>query len=301
MMNRNSLVLGILLGVLLAAAGARAANTEARLILSHEAARAGDTITAGIQLKMNPGWHTYWRNGAIRARRRRSSGAAQGRHPGEINGAAGENGGRGPVTSLYHGDVMLLVPRCWPGICRQALWNESEGFVAERKTVSSGSGTVAATLKIGDPSHLRMSRSLRPEKEGAGNEPGVDVGALGGKRRQRASLRIEWKTGPETGKRFFRTDEKFNVKPATEKSKIEGGLARVRSQVEKIDAWPDQIAGCWWNTATPKTPRGVCRKMSCSGVIRRFASRAGGTTWWHEQIRNRLSPCSSRLFWAGSY
>src|SRR6185503_1845882 len=58
LMNR----LSFLLGLLLAAGGARAANTEARLVLSHDAAKAGDTVMAGIQLKMQPGWHTYWRN-----------------------------------------------------------------------------------------------------------------------------------------------------------------------------------------------------------------------------------------------
>src|SRR5439155_14515958 len=39
-----------------------ATKTQARLILSAAAARAGETVTAGVLLKMPPGWHTYWKN-----------------------------------------------------------------------------------------------------------------------------------------------------------------------------------------------------------------------------------------------
>src|SRR5689334_9398244 len=37
-------------------------HTQARLILDSTTARPGDTVTAGIELRMEPGWHTYWRN-----------------------------------------------------------------------------------------------------------------------------------------------------------------------------------------------------------------------------------------------
>ncbi len=41
---------------------ARAAHTEVTLLLSATTARPGDTIWAGMDLKMEPGWHTYWKN-----------------------------------------------------------------------------------------------------------------------------------------------------------------------------------------------------------------------------------------------
>ena len=41
---------------------ARAAHTQAQLLLSAETAKPGDTIWAGVDLKMEPGWHTYWKN-----------------------------------------------------------------------------------------------------------------------------------------------------------------------------------------------------------------------------------------------
>jgi thiol:disulfide interchange protein DsbD len=48
--------------ICLAAIAAHAAHTQARLILSADAARPGDTVLVGVELKMEPGWHTYWKN-----------------------------------------------------------------------------------------------------------------------------------------------------------------------------------------------------------------------------------------------
>jgi len=41
---------------------AHAAHTQVQLLLSAETAKPGDTIWAGVDLKMEPGWHTYWKN-----------------------------------------------------------------------------------------------------------------------------------------------------------------------------------------------------------------------------------------------
>jgi len=54
--------IGILLCFCLAAIVAHAAHTHAQLILSAETAKPGDTIMAGVDLKMDKGWHTYWKN-----------------------------------------------------------------------------------------------------------------------------------------------------------------------------------------------------------------------------------------------
>ena len=37
-------------------------HTQVKLILSAETAKPGDTIWAGVDLKMESGWHTYWKN-----------------------------------------------------------------------------------------------------------------------------------------------------------------------------------------------------------------------------------------------
>ncbi|HTL57963.1 MAG TPA: protein-disulfide reductase DsbD domain-containing protein [Candidatus Limnocylindrales bacterium] len=46
----------------LAGFSAQAAHTQARLILGNEVARPGDIVLAGVQLQMDPRWHTYWKN-----------------------------------------------------------------------------------------------------------------------------------------------------------------------------------------------------------------------------------------------
>lgn len=62
MKSRAATLLSLL--VLLAGLGgaAHAAHTEAQLVLSMDSVRPGYTLWAGVVLRMEPGWHTYWRN-----------------------------------------------------------------------------------------------------------------------------------------------------------------------------------------------------------------------------------------------
>jgi thiol:disulfide interchange protein DsbD len=46
----------------LAALTAHAAHTHVQLLLSAETAKPGDTIWVGVDMKMDAGWHTYWKN-----------------------------------------------------------------------------------------------------------------------------------------------------------------------------------------------------------------------------------------------
>ncbi|HTA94612.1 MAG TPA: protein-disulfide reductase DsbD domain-containing protein, partial [Verrucomicrobiae bacterium] len=54
--------IGILICICLAALTASAAHTHVRLLLSADTAKPGDTIWAGVDMKMDAGWHTYWKN-----------------------------------------------------------------------------------------------------------------------------------------------------------------------------------------------------------------------------------------------
>src|ERR1051325_11086785 len=61
---RSTQVLLVFVALALAPPASRAASqTQARLVLSLDAARPGDTVFAGVHLRMAPLWHTYWRNG----------------------------------------------------------------------------------------------------------------------------------------------------------------------------------------------------------------------------------------------
>jgi thiol:disulfide interchange protein/DsbC/DsbD-like thiol-disulfide interchange protein len=59
---RHALKLLLAIVFCLAALTARAAHTQASLVLSDTTAKPGDTVWVGVDLKMDPGWHTYWKN-----------------------------------------------------------------------------------------------------------------------------------------------------------------------------------------------------------------------------------------------
>jgi thiol:disulfide interchange protein/DsbC/DsbD-like thiol-disulfide interchange protein len=59
-MRRARCLLSLILCLM--ALAARAAHTQPTLVLSDQTAKPGDTVWAGVDLKMDPGWHTYWKN-----------------------------------------------------------------------------------------------------------------------------------------------------------------------------------------------------------------------------------------------
>jgi thiol:disulfide interchange protein len=96
----------------LAAITARAAHTHVQLLLSADTAKPGDTIWAGVDMKMDAGWHTYWKNPG-------DSGIATtikwdlppGVTAGEIQWPLAEKLPPAEVTTYgYENEVMLLVP-----------------------------------------------------------------------------------------------------------------------------------------------------------------------------------------------
>src|SRR6266542_4097051 len=90
----------------------QAANTSARLVLSHDSARPGEMVWASLPLRMAPKWHTYWENGG-------DSGAATkidwtlpaGITAGDILWPVPEKySSAGLITYVYHNEVVLLIP-----------------------------------------------------------------------------------------------------------------------------------------------------------------------------------------------
>ncbi len=51
-----------LICILLTASVARAAHTQVQLLVSASTVRPGDTVYAAVDMKMDQGWHTYWKN-----------------------------------------------------------------------------------------------------------------------------------------------------------------------------------------------------------------------------------------------
>ena len=87
-------------------------HTQAKLILSADPARPGDTIWAGVDLKMDPAWHTYWKNpGAAGLATKIEWQLPPGVTAGEIQWPLPEKFPPVEVTTYgYEKEVVLLVP-----------------------------------------------------------------------------------------------------------------------------------------------------------------------------------------------
>lgn len=138
----------------LAAFTARAAHTQATLVFSDAIAKPGDTVWVGVDLRMEPGWHTYWKNSGDAGM---PTTIAWQLPPGVTAGAI-----RWPLpeklppdevtTYGYSGETMLLVPLkiganvpAGPiSLSANLTWLECKDVCIPVKT------TVQATLNIGN-------------------------------------------------------------------------------------------------------------------------------------------------------
>jgi thiol:disulfide interchange protein/DsbC/DsbD-like thiol-disulfide interchange protein len=147
--------IGTILGGLfcLAAITAHAAHTEVRLMLSANPVQPGDTVWAGIELKMEPGWHTYWKNpGAAGMATKIEWQLPPGVTAGDIQWPLPEKIPPAEITTYgYQDEVVLLVPLkvaadLKPGpldLKAKVSWLEC------KEACLPGSGDVEAPLNIG--------------------------------------------------------------------------------------------------------------------------------------------------------
>src|SRR5881392_2280624 len=91
---------------------AAATKTQARLLLSAEVARPGETVLGGVLLKMPSGWHTYWRNaGDSGTPTKINWQLPDGITAGEIQWPVPEKATEDDLTTyVYHDEVLLIVP-----------------------------------------------------------------------------------------------------------------------------------------------------------------------------------------------
>ena len=148
----------------LAALTAQAAHTQARLLLSADTARPGDTIWAGVDLKMEPGWHTYWKNpGAAGMATKIQWQLPPGITAGEIQWPLPEKLPPADVTTYgYDDEVVLLVPlKLATDLKPGTLDLKADVSWLECKEVCiPGNATVEATLKISDETKTSADAAL---------------------------------------------------------------------------------------------------------------------------------------------
>jgi thiol:disulfide interchange protein DsbD len=246
------LLTAILLG--LTSLRAQAAHTHARLFLSAEAAKPGDTVMAAIQLRMDSGWHTYWKNAG-------DSGMPTtidwelpaGITPGEIQWPIPEKLSEANLTTyIFKTEVMLLVPL-------KVGADLSAGNIEVKAKVSwlecdiqcvPGKADVRSSLAIGTQTKASSDASVLEAWQKRNPQEATDLAARAfwekGGTSEARPLIIEWSTPkPVTEADFLPYSGKdFDIDGQTEKLPSELGKARLRKQVKKLEGdWPHEIAG----------------------------------------------------------
>lgn len=234
-----------------------APKTQLHLLLSADTARPGETIWAGLQMDMPPGWHTYWRNGGDAGQATEIKWTLPtGITAGEINWPVPDKeidtyGDTSLFTYIYTNQVVLLVPltldKSLPSgplkLTASAKWMECSDICVV------ASGDVSATLNIGDttkpsPDAPTMAswRDKLPRTDAAStasaswaSEPPKD---------NERGLIIDWKTNGAPADFFPYGSTNFEVEGKTETLPAAAGTIRLRKLVKKSDTdWPKQIDG----------------------------------------------------------
>ena len=255
--KRVRLFLTTWLGALLCASlpqPARAANTEANLVLASETARPGDTVMAGIHLHMQPGWHTYWRYPG-------GSGMATtvtwhlpaGITAGEIQWPVPEKLLADEFTTyVYMDDVVLLVPlkiAANVAVGPKEL-NAQVSWLECKMSCVPGKADIQASLSIG--SEAKPSTDATLIKTWQGKPPAIkpDLAARAWWEKPATGdarpLLFEW-AGAAAGKEtdfFPYGSDQYEVQFATESTQADPGKIRIRKIVKKLEGdWPNAIAG----------------------------------------------------------
>lgn len=235
-----------------------ATKTQVRLVLPVETVRPGETFLAGLQMRMPPGWHTYWR------------------FPGEAGKAtelawtlpAGVTAGAiqwpvpekyewsGLFNYVYHQEAVLLVPitvgaEVKPGpleLKAKVDWLECE------EQCVPGKGEVSATLTVGNASKASADAGLIEAAKTKLPKPLPDNSATfrldkpAGENKR--TVLVSWKkTSAAASYDFFPFEsESFVIEPKTEMVSGAGdagaGQATVRKVMEAFDGkWPSMAGG----------------------------------------------------------
>jgi thiol:disulfide interchange protein DsbD len=243
-------------------ASTSAAHTHVQLLLSANPTRPGDTIWAGVDMKMDPGWHTYWKNsGAAGLPTKIEWQLPPGVTAGETQWPLPEKLPPVEVTTYgYENEVMLLVPLTLasnlnpgPLVLKAAVsWLEC------KESCVPGSANVEATLNIED----QTKPSTGGQKIDFFNEKAIDYwktqlpksgDGLSGRAWWRAApasgdlraIAIELSAPPKAQVDFFpNAYDNFEIQAKTDIISDEAGRIELQKTVKKFSGdWPEEISG----------------------------------------------------------
>lgn len=238
----------------LSAFSAQAYHTKARLVLADDTARAGDTVLAGIHLRMDPHWHTYWKNpGASGMATTIAWQLPPGVTASPIQWPVPEKTPDKELTTyIYENEVVLLVPlKVAADLPPGPLELKAKVSWLECETVCVlGSGNVNATLTIGDQPKRSADAALLDTWQKLLPQAGGSIAARGwwdqaATESPRAFV-LEWNTSSAVSEPDFFPDasEAFEVQPDTEVLKTTAGKVQLRKTVKKFSGdWPPRLSG----------------------------------------------------------
>ena len=241
----------LMMALCLAAVVAQAANTEVKLLLP-AAVKPGDTALAGVRLKMQPGWHTYWKNPGEAGQATEikwqlppgiSAGKIQWPLPKKIPPA--------DVTTYgYEDEVVLLVPLTLaktvaPGpltLAAKVSWLECKDSCLPASADVSGSLIVGGeTQPSADTAQLQSWQAKVPAAAGNFSARAWWENTAAGDARL---LDLQWPGKAEGADFFPTTDGDFEIQGATEPLPAPAGEIRLRKLVKKFSGdWPKEISG----------------------------------------------------------
>jgi len=256
---RTFLKLLLVAFLLLAGNFAHAAHTQVRLLLSADTVRPGDTIWAGVDMNMEPAWHTYWKNpGEAGMVTKIEWQLPPGVIAGEIQWPLPEKLPPAEVTTYgYNNEVMLLVPLkiaadLKPGMALDLKANVS--WLECKEECIPGKATVEAQLQTGYTNSISHDALTIEEWK-------KKVPEIAGKN---FPMRAWWEKSaaddtrplilaidtPDTADVTPWTDffpyasDTFDIQPATESVSISPAHVRLRKLVKKFSGdWPKTVSG----------------------------------------------------------
>lgn len=284
--NHMRIILGFILAFAMAAGvTADQFHTKAELIVPVESARAGETVTVGVRLKMEPKWHTYWVN----------AGDAGGPTeiewqlpaditPGAIQWPTPERyDAEGLTTFVYQDEVTLLVPLKLDA-------NLASGPVELKANVAwlecadlcqPGNAPVTATLNIGSEAKpspqaqfIETAKQHLPQTTSpAGLSAAWEGPATTNNTR---SLILEWPANGSTKADFFPLpNEDYEVQFTPERLPVDASRIALRLDIKaESGKWPQTVRGLIVQTVGGK--RQAC-DVSLKPEIVDAATKTGST------------------------
>jgi thiol:disulfide interchange protein DsbD len=233
---------------------AHAAHTQVNLLLSAETAKPGETILAGIQMRTDPQWHTYWKNSG-------ASGIATslkwelppGISTGEIQWPIPEKLGPDELTTyIYENETVLLVPLKLAPDLKPGSYplKVSASWLECKEQCVPGNADASATLTIGTESKPSAAAAViqpwQTRLPKVSNELNVRAWWEKPQSEKVRAVVMEWSAPGDADKADFYpfANDNYEVQGATEHVATQPGTIRVRKQVKKFEGeWPKQLSG----------------------------------------------------------